>query len=100
MDIGKSIRELRKRRGFNQIQLSEKSGITQTYLSQIESGLKNPTEGVLERIGLSLGIDGAMVTMYSLEEKDLPEYKSEDFKTIRESSRRLVEEIVDGHANS
>ena len=37
-----SIRELRRRKNFTLRQLSEKTGYTVSFLSQLERGIKNP----------------------------------------------------------
>ena len=50
MDIGNTIKEQRKRRKIQQQDLAERSGISQTYLSQIEGGSRVPTIDVLERL--------------------------------------------------
>ena len=38
-----SIRELRRRKNFTLRQLSEKTGYTVSFLSQLERGIKNPS---------------------------------------------------------
>ncbi len=39
-DVGARVRELRKARGWRQIDLAEHSGISEPYLSYVESGKK------------------------------------------------------------
>ena len=43
MNLGETIKLLRKRNGLNQSQLAELCEITVTYLSLIENGKKEPT---------------------------------------------------------
>lgn len=50
MDIGKVIKEARKSKGLKQQSFAEMCGITQTYLSQIENNVKEPTISLLKRI--------------------------------------------------
>ena len=50
MNIGKVIKELRKERGFSQIELANICNLTQTSLSQIETGAKRPTSKNLKKI--------------------------------------------------
>lgn len=39
--IGHRLQALRKKRGFSQRQLAQKSGLSQTYLSLLESGARD-----------------------------------------------------------
>ena len=50
MDIGNVIKELRKEKGLNQTDFAELIGITQTALSQIETGFARPNPGTLKGI--------------------------------------------------
>jgi len=43
VDISKRIVELRKQQNISTNKLANKSGISQSYLREIELGLKNPT---------------------------------------------------------
>ncbi|MBN1969141.1 MAG: helix-turn-helix transcriptional regulator [Candidatus Delongbacteria bacterium] len=59
--IGKLIRERRKILGINQKDLSEISGVTQHSISNIETGIGNPTLETLTKLchvlGLKLNIE-------------------------------------------
>ena len=44
---GKRVKELRKNRGYTQIQFSEKMNISRGYYSKIELGIKAPSIDVL-----------------------------------------------------
>lgn len=50
MDLPKKIRKLRKEQKLTLNNLAVKSGLSSTYLSQIERGLSNPSIGVLKKI--------------------------------------------------
>ncbi len=56
MDLGTTIKELRKRKGLNQSKLCELCDITQTYLSQIESNKKTPSILVLKSLAIQLDV--------------------------------------------
>jgi transcriptional regulator with XRE-family HTH domain len=56
MEIGKKIREIRRRVGISQEDLSEKAEINRTYLSQIENGKSSPTEKKIKKIAEALGV--------------------------------------------
>ena len=56
--IGNNISSIRKQRGFKLSELSEKTGISKSYLSNIERNLKqNPSIHVMERIAAVLNVD-------------------------------------------
>lgn len=59
MDIGKRIRNLRQAKGLNVTQLAKKAYISQTYLSDIETGRTAPSLDKLniicEALDISLG---------------------------------------------
>jgi transcriptional regulator with XRE-family HTH domain len=57
MKIGRNIREIRRNKRIRQIDLAESSGISNTYLSDIENGRTTPSLKALIRIAASLDID-------------------------------------------
>ena len=56
MDIGKRLRELRKRAGFSVNKLSEWSGVSQLHLSKVDKSCANITVGHLNMVCDALGI--------------------------------------------
>jgi DNA repair protein RadC len=54
LDIGRCVRALRTEMGMKQKDLSQKTGILQTYLSQIENGHKEITKDEAEKISSAL----------------------------------------------
>ncbi len=56
MDIGQRLKQIRTSKGLQGIQLAEKVGITNVYLSYLESGTKIPSIETLQKICDALGI--------------------------------------------
>ncbi|MBI5892163.1 MAG: helix-turn-helix transcriptional regulator [Deltaproteobacteria bacterium] len=54
--IGKRIRDLRKRKGLTQKALAEKAGVDYTYIGKIERGEQFPSLKVLVRFAESLSV--------------------------------------------
>ena len=54
--IGGRIRKKRIETGLSQEQVALLSGVTPTYLGQVERGERNPTVGFLEKVAESLGV--------------------------------------------
>jgi ribosome-binding protein aMBF1 (putative translation factor) len=48
--LGLQFRDARVSRGLTQVELSEKSGVSQADISRIERGAGNPTESTLQRL--------------------------------------------------
>lgn len=56
--IGNNISSIRKQRGYTLSELSERTGISKSYLSNIERNLKqNPSIHVMEKIAFVLKVD-------------------------------------------
>ncbi|MCI2110933.1 MAG: helix-turn-helix domain-containing protein [Bacilli bacterium] len=54
--LGKRVAYLRKERHMSQLSLSLESGISKSYISDLERGQRNPTVGVLVRLVKALGV--------------------------------------------
>jgi len=55
--FAKNLRENRRKIGYSQEKLAEKTGISTQYLAMMEIARKFPTSSVLERIAISLNIN-------------------------------------------
>ena len=55
--LGSKIKAIRKSKGLKQEFIAKKTGISQTYLSQIEAGKKNATLIVLFDLAYVLNVD-------------------------------------------
>jgi transcriptional regulator with XRE-family HTH domain len=55
-ELGRSVRELRERRGWSQAQLAKASGMTQSAVARFEAGGTVPTLAVLERLAAALDV--------------------------------------------
>jgi len=55
LNLGKRLSDLRKRKNMTLDELSEKSGVSKSILSQIERDLSNPTIITISRIAFALG---------------------------------------------
>lgn len=93
MKIGKAIRRLRKQQDLNQSQLAELVGITQTALSQIESGAKNPNSGTLKKICDYFQVPELVVYLLATELDDIPLRNREMFEKVFPSVSGLILDI-------
>ncbi|MEJ7508532.1 transcriptional regulator with XRE-family HTH domain [Staphylococcus simulans] len=56
MKFGQNIKQIRKRMNITQSELATKMGISQSYLSDIENGRKNPSIKTVKKLADSLGL--------------------------------------------
>lgn len=62
MHIGLKIIELRNNKGFKQVDLAKRAEISQAIISRIETGQRNPTPKMLEKIAKALGCEFSDIT--------------------------------------
>jgi XRE family transcriptional regulator, regulator of sulfur utilization len=95
MNIGQSIKKLRKERlpHLTQGEYASTIGITQTYLSQIESGKKKPSTDLLEKIAKDFDMPLPIIFWYGIEEQDVRESKKEYFLFLKPSIDKLIDSI-------
>jgi len=54
--IGSNIAKLRESKGWSKKHLSIISEVSATYIGELESGKKNPTVAILNKIAYALGV--------------------------------------------
>lgn len=55
--VGHTVRQARQNQGMSQFDLEKKSGITQTSITQIETGHRNPSILTLKKLFDNMGYD-------------------------------------------
>lgn len=93
MNLGNTIRNIRKRNGRTQMEFASSCGITQTYLSQIEGNLREPNLSTLRAISNELGIPLPIMFFLSLDREDIVQNKRESYDIIGPSINSLVSEF-------
>lgn len=91
LGVGSAVRRIRELRGVGQEVLAERSGLSQGYLSQIESGVWTGITGdVLGRIAKALGVEPWVILAQSAGLKlDQVERFSEDERRWLDAFRAL-----------
>lgn len=100
MNLGETIKLLRKRNGLNQSQLAELCKITVTYISLIENGKKEPTLSLLKTIANSLRVPLPILLFSALTEEDIPESRKEFFNAIKPSIDSMLHNLIDDNVDS
>lgn len=74
--IGMTIRRLRTEREFTLQALADESGISKSYLGDIEKGRKNPTTDVVEAVAEALGVPARRLLYHAALDEDDPLFES------------------------
>ncbi|MFP5438170.1 MAG: helix-turn-helix domain-containing protein [Bacteroidia bacterium] len=93
MNLGTTIKDIRKQKKLTQNEFASSCGITQTYLSQIETNSKDPKLSVLKAISEKLDVPLPILFFLSLTEDDIQEHKRDAFKTLNPLLKTLLHEF-------
>lgn len=91
MNLGTTIRDIRKKRSISQKDLAIESDVSQTYISQIESGKRTPSIETLEKLGVVLEIPYQIISFLSLDEGSVPESKRKEYMHFAPAMKKMVE---------
>jgi len=92
MSYGSKIKEFRKERGLTLIQLAEKAGISPSFLSGIERGVKKASINVLNKLSASVNIP---VSYLVSENNPSAQDDGQRIKLIRNSRGLTIEELAE-----
>jgi transcriptional regulator with XRE-family HTH domain len=96
MNIGKAIKELRISKNLNQSQFAAQCDLTQTSLSQIESGSKRPNPTTMKKICDFFQISEPVIYLLATEESDIPEQKKTLFgKLFPNIKNAMIDMLTD-----
>ena len=89
--FGKNIKFLRFRKEYSQADLAEKAGISITFLSNIERGLKFPKPDIMAKIAKSLGVE-----IYDLFKTDIIHENNKEFVNLLfEDLTKKVNQVIE-----
>jgi transcriptional regulator with XRE-family HTH domain len=94
MNLGKAITLVRKQLGIKQYELAELASISQTSLSQIETGFKRPSPRTLTKICAALEIPDSVLYILGMQDTDVPESKKKIYALIFPSIKSLTMQMV------
>jgi transcriptional regulator with XRE-family HTH domain len=87
-----TIKKLRKDKGINQITFAKELGISQTWLSLIESGKRKPEMKLLQRIADYFGIPIEVILWLSITGDHLSDEKKKMFDAIKPTMDSIIQE--------
>jgi len=93
MNLGATIKNIRKKKRQTQSEFASACGISQTYLSQIENNQREPNLSTLKIISNELNVPLPILFFLSLNIDDIQQNKREAFEIISPSVKSLVNEF-------
>ncbi|MEL7062193.1 MAG: helix-turn-helix transcriptional regulator [Bacteroidota bacterium] len=92
MNLGRTIKTFRKRKGIRQGDLADACAITQSYLSNIEGNHREPTLSTLQSICRQLEIPLPILFFLSMDEADVKQDRRDLFTSISPVMKQTLEE--------
>ena len=94
MNIGLAIKSIRKKLSITQYELAEKCDLSQTSLSQIETGVKRPSQRTISRVCTVLDIPESIIYIVAMQEIDVPASKKSVYDLVYPSIKSLALQMV------
>lgn len=94
MNISLALKKVRFEKDLQQQVVAKKAKISQTYLSQIEGGTKQPRKAIVERLCKVYGIPYIVLAWYGVEESDIKKDKLHVYKMLKPAMDGLVEQLL------
>jgi len=110
MGYGAKLREIRKRLGMSLEDVSQKTGFTKSFISQIENGKNSPSIASLKKICYALGI--TISELFEDERNVVSKFSFDDYKVLKNKNldiyflasklvnRKLEPLLLEMHPNS
>ena len=95
MDIGLAIKTVRKLQSVKQCDLAKEIGVSQSFLSLIESNKKNPSIGTLDKISAFFEIPIPIILWYGLDVYGIPFIKQHVYYCIKPAIDELFQAIFE-----
>ena len=94
MKTGEVLREFRQEKRLTQVQVSERAKVSQTFLSQLEAGIKNPSPKMLKKLCDLYGIPTVFVFWKATTESDVQKNKITAFRKIKPAMDELIDQFL------
>lgn len=94
MNIGLAIKSIRKKLNITQYELAEKCELSQTSLSQIETGVKRPSQRTISKVCHVLDIPESILYIVAMQDTDVPLSKRGVYDLVYPSIKSLALQMV------
>lgn len=94
MNIGLAIRSIRRQLDITQYELADKCNISQTSLSQIENGVKRPSNRTIKKVCEVLDVPESIIYILGMQDTDVPNSRKDVYEMLFPSIKNLALQIV------
>jgi len=92
MNIGNAIKMCRTRKNIKQIDLAKLAGLSESYLSLIEQGKRDPNMSTVEKITEALNIPFSILVFLATEKDDLANINPSLAEKLSLTALKLMED--------
>ena len=96
MTIGQKLKELRKQKSLKQGLVAKEMGISQTYLSLLEKGTRNPSTVLLERFAAFYKMPLPVLYWLTMTEDSVALDKKDFFKALKPTMDAVIKDLFTG----
>jgi len=93
MNLPKILKQIRTFNKLTQLELSKKLDISRSYISQIEKGIKKPTNETLQKYSEAFDIPVSVIYLFAENLDNKEDLKSKAKKLLTKSSLSLLDWI-------
>ena len=94
MDISLALRKVRFEKNAKQYDVAKKAKISASYLSQVESGAKHPSQKLVEKLCKIYSIPYIVLVWYGTQESDVKKDKQSAFRIIKQPMDNFISEFI------
>lgn len=91
MNLGTTIKTLRKRKRLGQKTLAAACGVTHTYLSQVENNRKRPSPDLMDALARELEVPVPILYFLSMDDQDVDPNKAQAFEVLKKPIDAMIE---------
>ena len=99
MNIGAAIRKSRIRQGMTQQELCKRMGLTQSFMSQIESGKRETTTKQLKKVALILDTPLELIMFMSMDRDQVIPENRKFYDIVKPIMNDWIEQILESKTN-
>ena len=92
MNLGETIKDIRKRKGFKQRELADRAGISPNAMCSIEKNYSFPSKETIKAICDAMDVPVSYLLFASITDDDIPQDKLPIFKAIQKPILDLFKE--------
>jgi transcriptional regulator with XRE-family HTH domain len=94
MQLGPVLKQLREKRGLTQMEVVKKAKVSQTYISQLENGTKEPSLPMLRKLGKLYKLPAPIIQVMAMEESDVPKSNAKLYGQLKPIIDSMIDHVL------